>query len=176
MRLLLIRHGESILGAAGRYAGHSNTPLSVKGRRQARALRRKLARFRVDIVFSSDLARCRETARLLGFEPKVTRRLREASFGAWEGLTGAECARRDRTRYARWLESPARVRPPGGESLSELATRVRRFQREIARRHPGKTVLLVAHAGPIRVMLERNLASFWKRRVPPASVHVIRRG
>jgi len=173
-RILLIRHGESILGSRGRYAGHVNTPLSAEGRGQIMRLRRRFRRFRIDRVFSSDLRRCRETAEILapGADVIFTKQLRELSFGRWEGWTSDECARRYPSRYGRWLDDPRRITPPGGESLDQLAQRVGAFVRRVARRFPGRTVALITHGGPIRVLLVRNLADFWTVDVPPAALIV----
>lgn len=167
MRLLLIRHAESTLGASGRFAGHRDPPLSPRGRRQALRLARRLRR--VDAFYSSDLTRCRQTAALIARGRPVTlsRSLREMHFGRWEGLAYAECARRFPRLHARWVADPASFTPPGGEPLRHMARRVRRFARTVARRHPGATVALVTHGGPIRV-LTRSLEI-----VEPASLRVL---
>ena len=90
--LLLVRHGETDWNRDGRWQGQSDTPLNELGRRQARELAEQLDG--VDVVYSSDLARARETAEILaeraGVEVRLDPRLRERGFGAWEGLTLAE--------------------------------------------------------------------------------------
>ncbi len=173
-RILLIRHGESVLGSRGRYAGHVDTPLSAEGRGQVLRLRRRFRRFRIDRVFSSDLRRCRETAEIIapGADVTFTEQLRELSFGRWEGWTSGECARRYPSRYGRWLDDPRSGAPPGGESLDHLARRVGGFVRRVVHRFPGRTVALITHGGPIRVLLVRNLADFWTVDVPPAALIV----
>ncbi len=172
VRLLLVRHGESVLGRARRYAGHRDTPLTPAGRRQILHLRARFERLRPDLVLSSDLGRCRESAALLapGRRIEATDLLRELDFGDWDGLTARTCRRRDPTRFDRWMRDPGSVRPPGGESLERLWNRVRRFASALARRHPGRTLALVTHAGPIRALVARRPAEFWSVRVPPGAL------
>jgi broad specificity phosphatase PhoE len=177
-RLVLIRHGESVLGREGRYAGHGDTPLTPAGQRQILALRPRFAPFRGDFIFSSDLRRCRETAELLapGRVVRFSERLRELDFGAWEGLTAEECRRRDPDRFGRWMRSPQSTRPPGGESMDQLWSRVRTFATHLARRHAGRTLTLITHGGPIRALLAPDPTAFWKVSAPYGAFVEIRWG
>lgn len=178
VRLLLIRHGESVLGAQKRYAGRLDPPLTPEGRREVEGLRRRFQRYRVDQVFCSDLLRCRETAALLLPRAKVvfTGRLREMGFGEWEGLTAEECLSRTPFLYRRWVEDPGSVAPPGGEALARLAGRVLSFADLVAARFSGRTVAFVTHGGPIRVLLDPGLRDLPNLRVPPAGLIVRRWG
>lgn len=171
VRLILVRHGESVLGRARRYAGRRDTPLTARGRRQIRGLRPRFERLRPDLVFSSDLHRCRESAALLapGRKVETTDRLRELDFGDWDGLTAETCRRRDPERFDGWMRDPGSVRPPGGESLDHLLKRVREFVATLVRRHPGRTLALVTHAGPIRALVAREPSEFWSVGVPPGA-------
>ena len=89
--LLLIRHAASSWNALGRWQGHGDPPLSDRGRAQANALARELAREAINILVSSDLRRAAETAAILGevrgLRPELKPRLRELDVGDWEGLT-----------------------------------------------------------------------------------------
>lgn len=171
-RLILIRHGESVLGSEGRYAGHTDTPLTPKGRRQILRLRPRFKLSRVHRIYSSDLSRCRATAEILadGRTVTFTPKLRELNFGKWEGCTHRQLLRREPSRYRRWIADARSVEPPEGETLVRLAARVRSFVRELIRRHPRKTVALVTHGGPIRILLAGCLRDFWSVKVPPASM------
>jgi broad specificity phosphatase PhoE len=171
-RLLLVRHGETVLGAEDRYAGHSDTPLTARGRRQVARLRLRVARLKPDVVYCSDLPRCRETAAILvpGRDLRVSRRIREIDFGRWEGLTKAEIEAAYGDLYRRWRANPSVGRPARGESVPELRRRARRFAAELARRHPGETLLLVTHGGVIRALLDVPYDDYWALRIPPASL------
>jgi broad specificity phosphatase PhoE len=151
--LLLVRHGETDWNRDGRWQGHSDTHLNESGRAQARRVAVELQD--VDVVYSSDLARARETAEIiageLGLEVHVDPRLRERSFGAWEGLTAEEIEADFRDAHARWRAGEG----PGAddaEPFDAFGARVQAFLHELLERHPDETVLLVGHGGSIRVI------------------------
>src|ERR671920_988022 len=93
-RVLLVRHGQSQGNAERRFGGHSPTPLSELGRRQAEATANALAAEGVTAIYSSDLLRAIQTAeplaRATGLEIRQTAALRERSVGLMEGLTFEE--------------------------------------------------------------------------------------
>jgi alpha-ribazole phosphatase len=174
--LILIRHGESLLGRARRYAGNRDTPLSPEGRRQITKLRARFRRLNPGVLVSSDLKRCRQTALLLapGSRVEASTLLRELDFGEWDGLTSATCRRRNPRRFDRWMRDPWSVKPPGGEPLTHLWDRVRTYVSDLARRHPGKTVAIITHAGPIRALLASIPDKFWDRSVPAGALFTMR--
>lgn len=152
-RVLLVRHGQSEWNAIGRWQGHADPPLSPLGLEQARAAAGAIGP--VDAIVSSDLARARQTANLLAEGlgigvVHVDARLRETDAGEWTGLTRGEIER----DWPGFLE--AGRRPPGFEPWERVAERARSALLDVARRHPGATVLAVAHGGVIRA-LERSL-------------------
>jgi broad specificity phosphatase PhoE len=148
-RLLLVRHGVAD-GAGERCVGRLADPaLTGRGRAQAAAAAARLgADF--DLVVSSPARRARETAAAWDLPVTTDERLAERSFGRWEGRPWAEL----------WPTVPAAVRedaaawaaftPPGGESLAEVAARVGACVRELTA-VPGRRVLAVTHAGPLRL-------------------------
>jgi broad specificity phosphatase PhoE len=151
--LLLVRHGETDWNRDGRWQGHSDTHLNAAGREQARHVGAELGD--VDVVYSSDLARARETAEIiareLGLEVHRDPRLRERSFGGWEGLTADEIEREFAGAHARWRAGEG----PGAddaEPFDVFAARVGAFLDDALERHPDETVLVVAHGGSIRVI------------------------
>jgi broad specificity phosphatase PhoE len=175
-RLILVRHGESVLGRARRYAGHRDTPLSPRGRAGVSRLRTRFLRLRPDLIFSSDLRRCRQTAAILSPDDDIrtSPRLRELDFGAWDGRSAASCRRRDPRRFDRWMRDPWSARPPQGESLARLWTRVRRFVTSLARRYPDRTLAIITHGGPIRALLAPDRNRFWSLDVPPGALFTLR--
>jgi broad specificity phosphatase PhoE len=109
-------------------------------------------------VVSSDLARARATAdRLAAGRPRLPDEpgLREIHFGAWEGLSFDEIARRDPAASAAWWADPGPARAPGGESLDDLAARVAAAMDRIAATVGGGDVIAVAHMGAILAALAR---------------------
>jgi broad specificity phosphatase PhoE len=149
--ILLARHGETDWNAEHRVQGHTDRHLNERGLAQARALAEELAAQRVDAVYSSDLARALETARAVaeprGLHVETVPDLRERDFGSWEGLLDVEILERfPQARTGPWGD---------GETPEELAERVLSALRQIAERHPGGTVLVVSHGGPLRAVLRR---------------------
>jgi broad specificity phosphatase PhoE len=152
--LLLVRHGETDWNRDGRWQGHSNTSLNARGKDQAQTLADELTE-EIDVVYSSDLARARETAeivaRRLGLDVRLDPRLRERGFGSWEGLTQSEIEERDAESFARWRAQEG----PGAndaEPFDAFAERMGGFLEDVLQRHPGDRVLVIAHGGSIRVI------------------------
>jgi broad specificity phosphatase PhoE len=153
--LLLVRHGETDWNRDGRWQGHSDTPLNERGREQSRELAAQLDGMAVDVVYSSDLARARETAEIvadrLGLEVRLDRRLRERGFGAWEGLTSTEIEGRFEEAHRRWRAGKG-FGADDAESFDAFARRVHAFLNDVLQLHPDENVLVVAHGGSIRVI------------------------
>jgi broad specificity phosphatase PhoE len=151
--LLLVRHGETEWNRTGRWQGHSDTPLNERGREQARDLARQLDG--VNALYSSDLARARQTAEIvaaaLDVDVRLDRRLRERRFGAWEGLTAVEIERDFAEAHRRW-EAGEGFGADDAEPFDAFAARVTSFLDDVLRRHPGETVLVIGHGGSIRVI------------------------
>jgi probable phosphoglycerate mutase len=152
-QLLLVRHGETDWNAAGRWQGHSDTPLNDEGRRQALALAATLED--VDVVYASDLARARETAEIVGerleLPVRLDARLRERGFGAWEGLTTAEVERRFPDDHRRWRAGDG-FGAADAEPFEAFAARIHAVLEHVLGKHADQTVLLVSHGGSIRVI------------------------
>lgn len=156
LRLLLVRHGEVLSNRELRYVGARDEPLVASGVEQAVRLAAAIAPLPVRAVYSSPLDRARETGRRIAAAREVPLRLeprlREQSFGDWEGLTRAEVLARDEESLLRW-ESDLATAPPGGEPLTEVQARVLGLVAELARGHRGEWVALVSHVGPIKALL-----------------------
>jgi broad specificity phosphatase PhoE len=152
--LLLVRHGETDWNRDGRWQGHSDTQLNDAGREQAQRVAGELGD--VDVIYSSDLARARETADIIaaqlgGLKVNVDQRLRERSFGAWEGRTAPEIEADFAEQLARWRAGKG-VGADDAEPFDAFGDRVRDFLEDLLAKHPGATVLVVAHGGSIRVI------------------------
>ena len=149
--IALVRHGETDWNRERRVQGHTDTPLNETGRRQAAALAATLAGEPIAAVYTSDLARARDTASVLaeqrGLEVRSDPRLREKHFGTWEGL-------HDHEVLERFPE--AATGPWGdGETTAEMEERVLLALGEIASQHPDEQVLVVTHGGPLRAVLRQ---------------------
>lgn len=156
-RIHLIRHGQVAGFEDKRYNGQGDVPLTAEGLAQYRALLPRLERCPLGAVYSSDLSRCLQGAQLLaashGLTPTATAELRELHIGEWEGLTWKELQARYPQEWQARLADIVHYRVPGGETLLDLAARLRPALRRILDRHPGEEVLVVGHGGVNRVIL-----------------------
>jgi broad specificity phosphatase PhoE len=152
--ILLARHGESDWNRSRRWQGHADRPLTERGREQARELAERLADTELDAVYSSDLARARDTARTVagprGLGMRELPALREVDVGSWSGLTRAEAEQRFPEAYARWATGGEGW--DDGETYEQLSERTVGAIRAIAGDHPNQRVLVVAHGGSIRAI------------------------
>ncbi|MGN6693708.1 MAG: histidine phosphatase family protein [Aquihabitans sp.] len=145
VELWLVRHGQTEWSEAGRYAGWADIALTPAGIEQARAARGDLPAGDDVSAWSSDLARCRETARAAGLQPAFDDRLRELDFGTIEGATWDELAPDVQAAIVAFDSFEA----PGGESVAQLRTRVVAFLDGLP---PGRHVV-VTHGGVVRLLL-----------------------
>lgn len=150
-QVLAIRHGETDWNVGARIQGHTDIPLNARGVEQARRLALALAGEELHAVYSSDLARTRETARALaqarGVPLVEDATLRERHFGAFEGYTFEEIEQRWPEQSARWRRRDPGFGPEGGESLEAFYERCVAAAQRCAAAHAGQTIALVAHGG-----------------------------
>ncbi|MFD6887989.1 bifunctional RNase H/acid phosphatase [Streptomyces sp. NPDC059957] len=163
---VLLRHGETALTPQKRFSGSggSDPELSAAGRRQAAAVAESLAaRGTIETVISSPLRRCRETAQAvadrLGLTVTVEEGLREVDFGAWEGLTFAEARERHPEDLQAWLDSPKAAPTGGGESFASATRRISATRDRLLAEHAGRTVLLVSHVTPVKILVRLALGA-----------------
>ncbi len=184
MEVYLVRHGETEGNLEKRYMGWTETPLSKRGIRQAEEAGFFLAGQNICGLHCSDLQRAVVTARIIGtgcgLEPVVTPLLREINFGRWEGLTynQIEASHGDAIRL--WHDDPLRKSAPGGETLTAVYERMRRFLDRLANEAgDGKRIAAVSHGGAIRALLYKVLnigkSNLWEIKIDNASVSLFRR-
>jgi len=181
-RLYLVRHGETAWNSAMKFQGHSDVPLSERGREQARRLAGRLAKNKPAAFYASDLRRAAETAAILaephGLPVETTPFLREMNFGVWEGLTWQEINEQHAGLVGCWRRDPLRNRITNGENLQDLAVRVNETMAQITRRHLGdQEVVVVSHGGPLRVfiatLLGMDLNFYWRLRLDNACLCIV---
>jgi alpha-ribazole phosphatase len=148
-QLCLVRHGQTDWNRIGRYQGQSDVPLNSNGHTQAASLAMQLKEQTFAAIYASDLMRARETAEPIakeaGLPVQIDIRLREINQGEWEGQLVDDIKARYADLWAQRSGDPASVRPPGGETVGEVAARVHAALDDIARKHPTGAVLVVSH-------------------------------
>jgi probable phosphoglycerate mutase len=155
-RIIAIRHGETAWNVDTRIQGQLDIPLNTMGRWQASRVAQALAEESIQAIYASDLLRAWETAGAIaeatGLPLQAHEGLRERGFGDFQGKTFAEIealwpeqSRQWRARHPEWA-------PPGGESLIALRARIVAAASELAARHLGEQIVLVAHGGVMDVL------------------------
>ena len=154
--VLLIRHGQSRGNAERRFGGHTATPLSSRGRRQAEATARALKSESLTAIYSSDLARAMETAKAVSNLTRVpvngTSAFRERSVGVMEGLTFEDAVQQHPEQYAALLRRDFEHVLTGGESYRQLLDRAREKLDEIIAEHGGGKIAVFSHTGTICIL------------------------
>jgi broad specificity phosphatase PhoE len=159
--LILIRHGQSLGNAERRFTHGPDEPLTDLGRDEARAAGRLVAAHHAPVaLYASPFLRARETALLvgeaLGLEPVTVDDLREQFFGELHGRPYDEFTHAaEASAVPRWER-----RPPGGETLREVAARAGPALDAIAARHAGQPVVVVSHGGVMAALLGHAARDF----------------
>jgi broad specificity phosphatase PhoE len=180
-RIYLIRHGQTVWNAEGRFQGQTDSVLSDLGHRQAARLAGVLARVPLSAIYSSPLSRARRTAEVIanphGLPVVEVADLREIGMGVWEGLTAAEITQRFGPVLEPRRRNPEWVAPQGGETLTDVRARSMRAMLAIAARHAGTTVAVVAHGAVIKTViltaLDAPLTSYWRIRQENAAMNIL---
>ena len=178
MKLLLTRHGQTDWNIAGRYQGQSDVPLNQTGQTQAAQIAKRLSTETIHAIYTSDLSRAANTAQAIAdfhqLEIKKDSRLRELSFGDWEGMTYKEMSAHSPDLFSKWMTDSMNISTPNGETLAQLAARVKSAFDQIKDDHKDQTVLVVSHSGALQsllaVTLGVDLNRYWQFRVSQASL------
>lgn len=181
MKLYLVRHGDTVGTVRKKYHGHTDVCLDKKGIVQVKRLARHLKKISFTAAYASDLLRCRQTAQLIIGRRRIPiefkKGLREINFGRWEGKSFNEMQEDDCRLFEKWYHDLANFTMPDGESTKAMADRIIKEVNKIVRKHRDGNVLIVAHGGPIRVVLCDVLGlsaqSFWHMSIDAASLSIV---
>ena len=180
-RLLLVRHGDTELNSRERFWGCTDVKLSAAGIEQAERLSERLASEKIDAVYASDLERAWRTAEIIAsrhqIEVVTCPEMRETNFGKIEGLSFDEVSRLYPELTESWLSWDIQMRFPDGEGVCEVNDRVSKFKDRLRKHAPEETVLIVAHAGTLRMLICQLLGleiQYWRQlRVGLASLSIV---
>lgn len=158
---IFVRHGQSEANVNKIFTGQSNIPLSALGEKQAACTGEFISEnFKIDAVYASDLRRAYDTARIITSKLGIPedqihtdKELREINAGKWEGMYFSDIPEKYPEDYFNWANNADICRFPGGESTQEAFLRVYNKISEISEENSGKTVLVVFHAMPLKLLL-----------------------
>ncbi|MBI5779279.1 MAG: histidine phosphatase family protein [Planctomycetes bacterium] len=176
--IYLVRHGVTKSNKAKIYMGASKEGLDADGVRQAKALGMKLASKCISTIYTSPIARAKQTARLISARLHtkiiIEKDLREMGLGIWQGMSELAIARQFPKEFALWNTRPAELRMPGRETISRVQNRAVKLIRKLARAHPGGKIIALTHVAIIRCLIlyftHRHLNDYKKIDVPNTSV------
>jgi broad specificity phosphatase PhoE len=157
MRLIVVRHGQTVCNTNDIWHGWDDCELTVVGLAQAQAVGARLAALHLDAVYSSDSRRALQTAAAIatphGLAPIPEPRLRERKAGDFEGVPTDDVVALHPTVWDDRAADYWGWRPPGGETFREVLQRTLGVVDRLKARHDGQTVALVTHMGPVRVLM-----------------------
>lgn len=165
MKLILIRHGQSVANAASIIQGQQEFPLSKQGKKEASLIGEWLAGERIDALYSSDLSRAYDTAleiaKYHALDVIPLQQLRECSLGPFEGLTNDDITEQY-PEYDRidWLSANI----PGVEQVADLEERATQLIDYLLQQHEQDTVVAVSHGGFISSLVMKCLNIPWPGR------------
>ena len=181
--VVLLRHGVTTSTERKAFSGSGGTDpeLTETGHEQARrAAQWLLAHGGIDAIVASPMRRTRETAaaaaEVLGLDVQIDEGFVETSFGDWDGFTFAEIQERWGDELTAWLGSTA-IAPPGGETFDAVDLRVAAARDRLMETYAGRTVLVVSHVTPIKMLvrqaLEAPMSVIYKMELSPASITTV---
>lgn len=155
-RLVVLRHGRTAWNAVNRAQGHADVELDGLGHAQAAAVSPYLASLGPVALWTSDLARARQTCGYLeqetGLEATRDARLREFDVGARQGLTMTEFAEKHPEEYASWVRGDSAIRLPGAETDADVAGRLVPALRDcLGQLSAGETGVVVTHGACLKI-------------------------
>ncbi|MEO8121865.1 MAG: histidine phosphatase family protein [Rhodoferax sp.] len=155
-RIIAIRHGETAWNVDTRIQGQLDIGLNETGRQQARRVARALADESIQAIYASDLRRAWDTAHAIasatGGALHAHKGLRERGFGVFQGKTFPEIEAAWPEQARHWRKRDPHWAPEGGESLAAMHQRITRTANELAARHLGEQIVLVAHGGVLDML------------------------
>lgn len=149
----ILRHGQTTHQTKEKkfiYNWPDNPPVKLtrKGAKQIKAAAKKLKKEKIDLIYSSDIFRTRQTAGIvtkeLGLKVNFDKRLRDINLGIYHGRTKEEFYRDFPDRKKRFYK-----KPPKGESWSDCRKRIVSFIKIIDRKHKNKRILIISHGDPL---------------------------
>lgn len=168
--LVIVRHGETELNRDGVFRGRLDVGLNDRGREQAEAVAGALAPEPVASVLSSPLSRAYDTAAAIasrhGLAVTVDDAFHNLDLGEWQGRAKDRVRAESPDLWRLWVEDPARLRIPGGESLDDVLTRARSRALELVEEHAGRRVVVVTHRSVAKLLggalLGLGTDAFWR--------------
>lgn len=169
LKLYIIRHGETDFNKPGVFFGSKDIDLNEEGRKQCRELEKAMENIELNVILSSPLKRCIQTAQGIaskkGLKVDIIEQMREMDFGLWEGCHYDDVARLYPDDWKIGMEDWRDMNPTKGECFRDFYARVSNALETIIESYDGKNVALITHGGCMRVIVSAMLGlkeeGFW---------------
>ncbi|MTI68923.1 MAG: alpha-ribazole phosphatase [Firmicutes bacterium] len=176
MKLILIRHVETIANYQKKYIGSTKSDYTNRGKKQIIKILKGIENEKVDKIYSSPLPRAFKLANKisnkLDKDIEIQNALKELNFGVFENKTYKEVKAEYENEWNEWINDYINYKIPKGESLKEVYKRVSSFLDSL--KESNKTFLLVTHGGIIQTiltyLLDLNINDRWHFKIPPGSI------
>jgi broad specificity phosphatase PhoE len=173
MDCYIIRHGETLWNAEGRYQGRTNSDLSPQGERQAHQLGQKMVDYGLKSIISSTAGRAQQTAGILrqytGAPILLEDRIQEIYLGDWEGKLKTEIEAQWPEAFYQFRNEPGSFKSFGGESFFDVRERMEDFWYDFSQSSTEGPVAIVSHGAAIQCLLsifqDRDVKDLWQERV-----------
>ncbi|MFH1276035.1 MAG: histidine phosphatase family protein [Candidatus Woesearchaeota archaeon] len=154
MRLIIVRHGQTADNVKHILSAAEGPNLNKIGKTQAKKAGEFLKKEKIDVAYSSDMLRAKQTAEiLLKFHSKaklhLVKELRDRDFGTFNFKTEEEAIQETKKEHSNWEDCQFK----SGENFKDLQKRVVDFYKKVLKKYPSKTVLLVFHADAIAALI-----------------------
>jgi broad specificity phosphatase PhoE len=169
-RLIIVRHCRAEWNRVERFRGRADIGLDEVGMKQAEAVAKRIGEWTISAIYSSPLRRASATAEIiagsLGLNVRPMPGIIDIDYGELQGLSTEAVVVRDGPLYSQWMESPDKVKFPGGESFAEVRARAASAVDDLIQQHPKETVVLVSHKVICQILILSLLAldnsHFWQ--------------
>jgi broad specificity phosphatase PhoE len=169
-RLIIVRHGRTEWNRVERFRGRADIGLDEVGMKQAEAAAKRIGDWQTSAIYSSPLRRALTTAEIiaspLGLNVQLIPGIIDIDYGEWQGLSTEDVVARNGHLYSQWIESPHKVKFPGGESFAEVRERAASAVDELVQQHPKETIVLVSHKVICQILILSLLgldsSHFWQ--------------
>lgn len=180
MELILVRHGETDWNKAAVFRGHEDVRLNATGIAQADAVAEALKDRVFEAIHSSPLKRAMVTATRIAIphqiDIKVNHGFLDINYGTWQGMRESTVKQKNPAAYERWMNTPTKMKFPGGDKMPKAWKRVNSALRELLMTHGLGTVVIVSHRIPLKFMtaylLGKGFEHFPQVRHDPCAISV----
>lgn len=171
MKIYFTRHGQTYWNRENRIQGHLDSPLTEDGIKMAYSLKEQSKDVKFDHIYSSDLGRAYETAKIIAGERDIiqTKLLREINVGSWSGELFEDIKFKDKELYEKYFNEPQNYYRADGESIHDLNDRIQKFFKSYVYESNDENILIVSHGITIISILNLiegvGIDKFWTNRV-----------